>query len=278
MKMKKIWVIWMMTLWVSVSLLVWLDVSAGDSSRIRGVRVEQTRFRVQKNDGSWASHQELIGAMLVASDDRGIKETYRIDSIEPYSSPETGEIFFYTFSVRDPQTGNWVNFCMPDRQGRRQGFPISGYWDAQGNHVRSENEYSITCTSGTIGKCVLMGYLPWEQTKNGVSLWEYHQACVRMMRADYCGNGKSHTRSGTLVEIYDREEIQVDTSVPGLTFEAAWNEDGAVCLRKTRIPEDYTLDDILKECPEKLTNHAGETHCSESFENPHVLILNRSGD
>ena len=48
------------------------------------------------------------------------------------------------------------------------------------------------------------------------------------MRADYCGNGKPHTRDGTRIELWDREGIQVDTSEPGLTFEAAWNEDGAV--------------------------------------------------
>jgi hypothetical protein len=46
-------------------------------------------------------------------------------------------------------------------------------------------------------------------------------ACFRMMPADYCGNGNPHTRDGTLIEIWDREGIQVDTSVPDLSSEAA---------------------------------------------------------
>jgi hypothetical protein len=240
--------------------------------------VERTRFLVKKSDGSVATNKELLGAILVAHDEHGIREAYRIDHIKTYSSPETGDIFLYTFSTKDPQTGQWVTVCEPDANGRKIGFPLSGYWDDQGKHIRSEDHYSITCTSGTMGKCVLMGYLPWGKTKSGESLWDYHQACVRLLRADYCGSGNPHTRTGTKVELWDREGIQVDTSTPGLTFEAAWDEDGAVCVKKVRIPEDYTIEGIVQECPEKLQNAAGDKHCPESFGNPRILILNRSAD
>lgn len=81
---------------------------------------------------------------------------------------------------------------------------------------------------------------------------------------------------GTLIEVYDRLGMQVDTSTPGLSFEAAWNEHGAVCLRKTRIPEIATFEDIEKECPKKLRGKTGEENCKESFDDPSVLILNRS--
>ncbi|MCP4687385.1 MAG: hypothetical protein GY859_04995 [Desulfobacterales bacterium] len=253
------------------------DGKAG-GGRPRPVRVSKTRFIVQKDDGSIATPTELIGALLVATGEHGVTEAFRIDEIEKFSSPETGEIFFYTFSVENEKTGKWVNFCHPDRKGGQKGFPLAGYWDEMGGHVRSEDEYSLTCTSGTIGKCVLMGYLPWKSAGGGESLWEYHQACVRMLRADYCGNGKHHTREGTRVELFDRLDVQVDTSEPGLTFEAGWNEHGAVCMRKTRIPQDYTLDDILRECPEKLKGAVGEGICLESFDDPRVKILNRSPD
>ncbi len=244
----------------------------------RPVRVSKTRFIVQKDDGSIATREELVGALLVAAGENGITEAFRIDGMEEFSSPATGDIFFYTFSVKNRNSGKWVDFCHPDKRGDQKGFPIAGFWDEMGNHVRSDHEYSITCTSGTIGKCVLMGYLPWKKADNGESLWEYHEACVRMLRADYCGNGRHHTREGTLVEVFDRMGVQVDTAEAGLTFEAAWNEHGAVCMRKTRISQDYSLDDILRECPEKLKGAVGEGNCLESFDDPRVKILNRSPD
>lgn len=253
-----------------------LSGTDGQTTRIHGVQIDGTRIKVVKQDGTFLSDGDLTGAILVAADERGITERFRIDSMEKYSSDQTGEIYLYTFSVLEESTGEWKNFCKPDREGRQRGFPLSGYWDSQGNHIPSETEYSIICTSGTIGKCVLFGYLPWKRDREGRSLWEYHQTCSRLFRADYCGNGRPHTRDGTLIEVYDRLGVQVDTSLPGLSFEAAWNEHGAVCLRKTRIPEIAILEDIEKECPEKLGGKTGEENCKESFDDPSVLILNRS--
>ena len=69
-----------------------------------------------------------------------------------------------------------------------------------------------------------MGYRPWGKAQKGESLWDYHQACVRMLRADYCGNGKPHTRDGTRIELWDRLDIQVDTHEQGLSFEGAQTE------------------------------------------------------
>ena len=37
-----------------------------------------------------------------------------------------------------------------------------------------------------------------------MSLASYHQACTRMARADYCGDGTSHTQDGTWIEYYDK--------------------------------------------------------------------------
>ena len=197
-------------------------------SKIIELQVEGSRFRARKEDGTWATDEELVGALLVVGGSDGSKVTYRIDSIEKASYGKAGEMFLYTFSIKDPATDNWINFCRPDSQGMQRGFPLSGYWDEKGYHIRSADQYSITCTSGVIAKCIKQGYVPWKTTRDGKSLWEYHQACTRMLRADYCGNGKFHTREGTKIELWDREGIQLESLEPGLTFEAAWSPDGAV--------------------------------------------------
>lgn len=49
-----------------------------------------------------------------------------------------------------------------------------------------------------------------------------------MARADYCGDGVPHTKSGTLIDLYDIHGIQTVVPNDGQTFEAGWNEDGAV--------------------------------------------------
>jgi hypothetical protein len=89
---------------------------------------------------------------------------------------------------------------------------------------------------------VRLGYKPWKNSRDGVSLWELHQACTRMLRADYCGDGTPHTRDGTRVEVYDTMGIQSPEPDSGLSFEAGWRADGAVCVRKVRIAEITSLE------------------------------------
>lgn len=72
-------------------------------------------------------------------------------------------------------------------------------------------------------------------TLDGVSLALYYQACVRMMRADYCGDGVGHTRNGTPIDLFDRIGVQRDEPAEGMTLEAAWGPEGAVCISHTRL-------------------------------------------
>jgi len=82
--------------------------------------------------------------------------------------------------------------------------------------------FLITCTGGAEGKCVRFGYKPWRRGPDGVSLAPYYQTCVRLVRADYCGDGIGHTRNGTPIDLFDTIGIQSDEVAPGMTFEAAW--------------------------------------------------------
>ena len=41
-----------------------------------------------------------------------------------------------------------------------------------------------------------------------------------MLRVDYCGDGRSRTRDGTAVDIYDRVGVQRSDPVAGVGFEA----------------------------------------------------------
>jgi hypothetical protein len=86
---------------------------------------------------------------------------------------------------------------------------------------------------GAIAKCIDAGYKPWKSV-NGTSLANHHQACTRMLRADYCGTGASYTTDGMALNVLDSLGIQRDTrgSTPQYdwTFDAEWDADGARCI------------------------------------------------
>lgn len=245
-------------------------LTAGDVSAIE---VEGTRILVRKADGSHASNEELVGAVLVARGEGGIRNAFRIDSIEVDPEDPSGEILLYSFSAKDPATGAWTSVCTPDAKGVAKGFPLAGTWTASGEHRRDPGQFELTCTSGAYGKCVRMGYKPWKSE----AMWDRHQACTRMVRADYCGDGTPHTRDGTPIDVYDGEGVQRDEPAPGMSFEAAWGKDGAVCVAKTRVPDVATLERIRAECPAKLGDLLGDRCTEERAKvDPRTLVMNKS--
>jgi hypothetical protein len=234
--------------------------------------VDKTLLRVTSTDGRLLTSPDLIGAVLEAVDETGQQVNVRIDAVMRDPSDPEGDVWLHRFSVPDRYTGGWREMCDPGPDGVASGFPIAGVWTSDGRHERGPG-LTITCTSGVIGKCVRIGYKPWKEV-GSISLWDYHQACVRAVRADYGGDGIGHTRPGTLIEIFDHIGIhspEPDPLGPPLRFEAAWGPAGAVCVGKTRIPELLPLNKL----PERYPHLAGKigSLCSEAVD---ALIFNRS--
>jgi hypothetical protein len=143
-------------------------------------------------------------------------------------------------------------FCSPAPDGTRLGFPLAGRTAPDGRLVVSEpGIFELVCTSGAQGKCVRFGYHPWQIAPNGGPMRDYFNACVRLLRADYCGDGRGWTRDGTLVDIWDDYGIQTldGGGDPAFSFEAGWRADGAVCAAHSRIPENVTLERLKAYCP-----------------------------
>jgi hypothetical protein len=237
------------------------------------VEVAGTLFRITMPDGRVLTSPDLIGAVLDAADEAGRIITVRIDAVARDPSDLGGDIWLHRFSVPDADTAGWREFCSPGPDGTVSGFPMAGVWTSDGRHERAPSSLTIACTSGAIGKCVRLGYKPWREVR-GESLWDYHQACVRAIRADYGGDGTGHTRNGTLVDVSDRLGIQSpapDPRGPALNFEAAWGPDGAVCVRRTRIPDVLSIEELGERYPH-LAGKIGRD-CSEAAG---ALIWNRS--
>jgi hypothetical protein len=234
------------------------------------LEVVGTTFHVTMPDGHVLTSRDLLGVVLDAVDDSGRTITIRIDSVSQDPFDVEGEIWLHHFSVLNTEAGTWGEFCSRAPDGTLAGFPLSGRWTANGQHVREATSFTISCASGATGKCVRFGYKPW-RVIGAESLWDYHQTCVRMVRADYGGDGIPHTRDGTLIDIFDRLGIQRSDRDPALTFEAAWGPDGAVCVRHTRVAEKLSIEELVKQYP-KLADRLGAS-CSEAVP---ALIWNRS--
>jgi hypothetical protein len=147
---------------------------------------------------------------------------------------------------------------------------LGGVWDEKGAHHDVAGKVTFACETGDLSKCVGWGYKPW-MSRDGRSLADGHQACTRMARADYCGDGQTHTKERTMIEYYDTMGLnpRLTTAVKGwdpklASFEAAWAPDGASCLARTRHGE--SLEAIVKECPNRFkagkTDLGGGDHCA----------------
>jgi hypothetical protein len=242
------------------------------------VEVVGTAFRLTMADGRVLVGPDLIGAVLALGDAGAARLAVRIDAVRPDPQDAAGEVMLYALSVEDPPTGVWRDLCTPGPDGLALGFPLAGTWTATGEHLPSDESFSLTCTSGVIGKCVRMGYKPWAAAADGTPLWAYHQACTRLLRADYCGDGTAHTRNDTLVDIGDRLGLQTfDPAASAMSFEAAWGPDGAICVHRVRVPEAGSLDELVRACPGRLGGRVGEACAAEAaLRAPGTLILNRS--
>jgi hypothetical protein len=235
------------------------------------IDVVGTTLRARLADGTTRQGTALVGAVLaVGGGGRTIR--VRIAGAEPDVGDPQGEILLYDFRLITPRGEEPL--CAPDADGRRLGFPLAGRSDAAGILSSSDGSiFELVCTSGAQGKCARFGYAPWRRAPDGRPMLDWYNACIRLLRGDYCGDGRPFTRDGTLVDIYDRLGIHGSDADPRLAFEAAWGPEGAVCVARTRLRDIIDLEGLGLACP-RLVGRLGNAACSENVTGG--LIFNRS--
>ncbi len=196
---------------------------------------------------------------LTASPPVTARVEYRITNIveedSQYDPTHTGSTFLYTLEQNVDDSGSWQPACPVDSDGLRVAIPLAATWDQTGARLESSSLFTFGCTTGVIAKCYRWGYRPWV-TEYG-DLVAMHWTCTRLARADYCGNGTSHTRDGTEIDIWDNlpspgpiQQHDAGLLQELLYFEAGWNTRGAVCLSRARWINGGNL--IAQECPDRL--------------------------
>jgi hypothetical protein len=221
--------------------------------------------------GEWFKHTVMpIGIYDQAS---GRTEIARALITDIKSDPRMAMLLHTVYIEAFDSNGSahWSPLCGFDAANRAiPAIALRGEWSLEqssrvGGDQISDSPHRVTfaCVSGALGKCAAtcsdkpycasigvptaLGYKRWVaprwETVDGMPVWrDYamnHQACTRMIRADYCGDGRSWTANGTQIDVYDRALINKAEKTISATwmYEATWNENGAIRISCDRLKE-----------------------------------------
>jgi hypothetical protein len=205
------------------------------------------------DSGAQVRGEALAGAQLGSE---GTALRYRIDGVAA-----VGDVWHY--DVRYLSGSEWLPVC----EDGATSIPLAGLWDYRqgveggGSRVDVPGVFTLACTDAALGKCVQMGYAPWRAAAGGGTLAAHHQACTRMLRADYYGDGRSFTKDGLTINVYDGVGIQADTE--SWHFEAEWDESGALCLEGRRRTGRHWKTGQLYDAQQALVDCGDKAHFDE---------------
>lgn len=234
----------------SVLVSVALSGAQLGGTGLKGVRLEDGRLVAPS-----VAPKGLVGAVFRGTASGGQSVGVALCGVEPTS--KNPSIAWYRIEFWNAQSGFWENPCVATgRVPAPRALAVQGVWDETGARQEVPGKFTFACENGAIAKCTQWGYSPWAK-KDGHSLAELHQACTRMARADYCGDGRSHTHEDNPIDMYDDLKVLTRTTEASqgwaperASFEAAWAPDGAWCLARTR--EGQAVETILAQCPDRF--------------------------
>ncbi len=239
--------------------------------QFNGLTLNGSALQGSFSDGTRISTQALVGAKLVGRLSDGTTLPIFIDAVHENPEAKNADVVLYQISYG----AGHEPLCGRDQGGAPVlATAIANSWDEKtGARVDAADTFTFACQGAALYKCVAAGYKPWktvDSPKGPVSLADYHQACTRMIRADYCGDGTSYTLDGTLIDMADGLGIQsAETGDRAdFAFEAAWGPDGAKCVSKTR----YRLAAL----PQCLVDRMADTCDAPGAEPGSVSLMNRS--
>jgi ADYC domain/Pentapeptide repeats (9 copies) len=168
---------------------------------------------------------DFIGAEMKGLLSNGASVELRIDDIAPLDG-DNDDVLAYEISVASDS--GWSPLCGLEPDGSvKRALVVPGLWNQQtGAWSASSEEVTLACRRTSVAKCIEFGYKSW------LGFADHHHACVRMLRADYCGDGTAHTVNGTVINLYDNAGVQVDTET--WPVDAEWGPEGALCFNQYR--------------------------------------------
>jgi len=208
----------------------------------------------------------------------------RIDDV--FTDEDYSDIFYYELTLQAKGSEKWEPLCVDANDNPLPVILLRNSWDEKtGDRIDDPDVVTLACTSGVLAHCAQWGYRPWETAlrcddgkkkgkKKGkncqeVSLADYHQACTRMARADYCGDGTPWTVPGTPIDVSDRLSPRIEAPETKWPVEAEWTPDGAYCLNDIR-QQTWKAEGKYPSCPKPLAKK--EKDCGELSKHRALLV------
>jgi len=256
---------------------------------VASIAVEGTVLKITLTDGRVLASPDLIGASLLVDQGDRLRRV-RLDGIERDPGDTRRDvapadvIWLHSFAV-EASDGLWGPLCDSGPDSRRQAMPVMGRFSSANGRFGAggTGSFELACSAGAMGKCIRFGYHPWQTRdlvshRDGASVPAYldlYNACIRMVRADYGGDGTATTKNGMLIDLYDDHDIQAPDGDHRMEFEAGWTQDGAVCVNHPRVKQDIALGDIAARWP-RLAGSNGPSCTEATARSLGALLFNRS--
>ena len=265
------------------------DEADRTASPVASIAVAGTVLMITLTDGRVLASPDLIGASLLVDQGDRLRRV-RLDGIERDPGDTRRDvapadaIWLHSFAVEAPD-GSWEPLCDSGPDGRRQSVPVMGRFSSTDGRFGAggPGSFELACSAGAMGKCIRFGYHPW-QTRDLVShhdgaaapaYLDLYNACIRMVRADYGGDGTGTTKNGMLIDLYDDHGIQAPDDDHRMEFEAGWTQHGAVCVNHPRVKQNIGLGDIAARWP-RLAGRNGPSCTEATARSLGALLFNRS--
>jgi uncharacterized protein YjbI with pentapeptide repeats len=220
-----------------------------DRKPLTGLQLNGSQLVGVAHNSQSVAGTQFSGASLAGVLSDGSTLPLRIDNVSTGTGSDS-DIWFYDVSYQSDE--GWLPLCDTDSSGAPlSAIALAGTWDYSegtntgGSWTPSSTTFTFGCRMTAVAKCVEAGYKPWASYQ-GESLRNYHQACTRLIRADYCGNGRSWTLDGRMINVYDALGVQKDTE--RWTFEAEWTGSGARCLSGMRVIDLKNVFGVVDQC------------------------------
>lgn len=229
------------------------------------------------DDGDTVGGASLVGATFDGELDDGTTIVLGVDEASPDPSIAGAWLYRIWFEPDGSGERDWA--CgLEDSSGALtpiRALPLAGRWDYSagtatgGDRIDEPGAITLACQGAVLAKCAELGYAPWSsavergprQQSHDVSLAWVHQACTRMLRADYCGDGFSHTIEGVALDAWDAFGIEEPVLGDHGRFEAEWTSEGARCFSRTRLDDAEAQDYVDAFCPDRWDGWDRNARC-----------------
>jgi hypothetical protein len=209
-----------------------------NGTSINGTSINGTSINGTTLTSPGLSPSDFTGSTWSADLSNGETIQLRIDGSAPLAAPNADVM---TYHVSYANGAGWSPLCGNDTSGNPvAAIAMAGVWSYEqgvpggGGYTPDASRVTFACRGKAIAKCLEMGYRP---SASSASLTPTQQeelvACTRLLRADYCGDGRSFTVNGTLINLYDDAGIQSDAEP--WTIEAEWTSAGARCTNDASL-------------------------------------------